>query len=116
MTMTKIRMATPISLATVWALICGAYPNIFHEPITIFTMDLDSNIFIPKFRLGFDEITHELDTHRVLQHFHFHSLRADVFLRPLESFVFSDDDARNFVKQHRTAAHRTRRKRRIKCA
>jgi hypothetical protein len=34
-----------------------------------------SNVFIPKFRPGLDEIAHELDARRVLEHFHFHALR-----------------------------------------
>jgi hypothetical protein len=33
-----------------------------------------ANIFIPKFRPGFDEIAHEPDARRVLQHFHFSRL------------------------------------------
>jgi len=71
------------------------------------------NILIPQFRPGSDEIAHELDARRVLEHFHLHALRADVFLRTLKRFVFPDDKARDFVEQNCAAAHRTGRKRRI---
>src|ERR1035438_8970294 len=73
-----------------------------------------ADVFIPKLRPGFDEIAHELNARRVLQHFHLQALRADVFFRALKIFIFPDDDTRDVVKQHRAAAHWARRKRRIK--
>src|SRR5262245_4922442 len=68
---------------------------------------LHPNIFIPQLRLGGDEVAHQLDARRILADFHGYTLRADVFLGALEGYVFADDDARDFVKERRAAAHGT---------
>lgn len=72
-----------------------------------------SYVLVPKLRLGRDEFMHQLDAGGILAYFHVDSLRAHVFLRTPESFVFADDDLRDSVEQDGAAAHGTRRQRRI---
>src|SRR2546423_4604378 len=53
-----------------------------------------------------DELPHDVNADGVLKNFQFNTLRANVFFRPFESYVFAYDDAGNFIKQRRSAAHR----------
>ena len=75
-----------------------------------------SDILVPEPGMRCDEFAHQLNARRVVQHFHFYTLRTQVFLRAFERDIFADDNARDFVKQRGAAAHRTGRQRRVKRA
>lgn len=64
-----------------------------------------ADVFVPELRMGGDEYLHQLVTLGIVDHGDFHSPRADIFFRALESAVFADDDSGNAVKQDRAAAH-----------
>ena len=63
-----------------------------------------------------DEISHELDAGGVVEDLDFYVLGTKICLGTLESDVFTDDNARDFIEQGRAAAHGTGGKRGIKGA
>src|SRR5260221_14031118 len=76
----------------------------------------DADVLIPKLGPDGDEIPHQFDAFRVLQHVHFRALRADIILGALEGDVLADDDVGDFIKNCGATAHRARRKRGVKRA
>ena len=73
----------------------------------------NADVLVPQRRLGGDEILHHLDALGVLQHLHRHAVRAQMFLVAQESFIFADDDVRNFVELDRAGTHGAGRQRRV---
>src|SRR5882724_4022286 len=78
--------------------------------------NLDADVFVPKLGTGGDEIPHQVEAFRVLQHLHLHTQRADIILGPFESGVLANDDVGDLIEEGGTAAHRAGRKRGVKRA
>lgn len=71
---------------------------------------LNADVFVPEFGAGRDEVAHELDAGGIVEDVDFHTLRADIGFRALESDVLADDDVGDFVKERGAAAHGAGRK------
>jgi hypothetical protein len=76
----------------------------------------DSDIFVPKFRVSFDETGHEFDALLVLHDVEDDSVASHVVFGALKGDVLADYDAWNLVQYDGSAAHGTGRERRIDCA
>jgi hypothetical protein len=71
---------------------------------------------VPEFRVGLNEVRHQLDASRILQNFDFDAARAQVILGSQESFVLTGNHARDFIEHDRAAAHGAGRESRIERA
>ena len=78
--------------------------------------DLDSDVFVPKLRTVGNKLPHHRDTLVILDDLQFDALASEPLLRPKKSHILANNDLRNFVEERSSAAHRARRKRRVKNA
>jgi hypothetical protein len=65
----------------------------------------DSDVFVPEFRVGLNELGHQSDAGRVLQNFDLNAAQAQVILGSQEGFVLTGNHARDLIEHDRAAAH-----------
>ncbi len=74
---------------------------------------LFSDVFVPKFELESNKITHYLFAFRKIEVHKLDAVLPGVGLGAFESFVLPNHYDRNFIEKNSACAHITRRKRRI---
>jgi hypothetical protein len=66
---------------------------------------LPSDIFVPQVWAVADEVRHQVDAFRIIQHHQFDPMLPEKIFRAHKVPALSDDDTRNAVEQCRPCAH-----------